>query len=181
MNFIENETNFKKLLVSGTRKTKRGETKDTYYRGMYIFSRDLDDVRFKVGLAWGQGGLFERLKKQYRICYPFPKEFYIHFMVLSLTPEHARKVEKLMLSKLKTIASINNSSKANREWKIVNKREDLKLKLREMLNENRNLWFALIVFNTVVIKVLDNTQALSTSDMNKPSNTRIQNRVKALK
>jgi len=182
MNFIKYEQDFKQILFKGKAKTKAGKDKDTFHRGMYIFSRDLDDVRFKVGLSYGESGLYTRLKNQYRICYAYPNEFFVHFLVLSLAPRQARQLEKKMLADLKTIPKETNStSNANNEWKIVSNREELKQKLRAMLNANKDLWFAVVVFNKKNMRVIDNTRDLSELDLNKPSNTRINHKVRALR
>lgn len=177
MNFITYEDTFKQILSKGKGQTKSGKPKDLYHRGMYIFSRGPQDTFLKIGMAWGASGVFERLKRQYKICHGHPDEFYIHFLVLVLEPKQARKIEKKFLKMLKPIPHENN--KKNKEWKSVLNRQELKDKLREMLNTDMNDWFALLVFSEKNVRVISSQtiEQLSYSDMNKPSNTRALHKI----
>lgn len=168
MNFTENQKKFQQILYKGDGKTKSGKNKKLYHRGVYIFTREEDDRRYKIGMAFGESGMFERLKKQYRICYAYPGEFWIKFLVLTLEPSQSRKLEKKLLSVLKTIPN----QVASKEWKITSTPEVLKQKLRKILNENKDLWFAVVVFSQQNMRVIDNTEEIGFSDLNKPSNRR---------
>lgn len=52
MNFIDNEKHIEDLLML----PDRVKGKKSYFRGVYIFSRDYDDTSYKMGMAWGRGG-----------------------------------------------------------------------------------------------------------------------------
>ena len=78
---------------------------------------------------------------------------------------------------IETIKKEVQESKCNNEWKSVETREELKQKLRKLLDDNKSLWFAVCVFNQRNLKVLDNSRDIAYTDLSKPSNTRNQNRV----
>ena len=110
MNFISNRSDIKNLLLKGFRKTKHNRMKKTYHRGLYVFSRELHDPRVKIGQAFGEGGLYTRLNNQFRICYSYPDEFFIHFFIISATIADTMILEKLLLAKLRTIPKQGSST-----------------------------------------------------------------------
>ena len=54
MNFIDNQLQIDELLLLPD---KVGGKKN-FFKGVYIFSRDYDDTSYKIGMAWGRGGLY---------------------------------------------------------------------------------------------------------------------------
>jgi hypothetical protein len=53
MNFIRNRASIKRLLYKGKARTRTHKLKDTFHRGTFIFSRQRDDTRVKVGSTYG--------------------------------------------------------------------------------------------------------------------------------
>ena len=89
MNFEVHEDDIKKLLLLPDRRMSKGKTVKTvpqYHKGVYLISRDVDDLCYKMGMAHGSGGLFPRLK-QYKPCFPYKTEYY----------DDAEKLEKMYL------------------------------------------------------------------------------------
>ena len=61
MNFGSNEKLLKKLLILPNKRDSKGKNKekkkvDTYHKGVYLISRDIDDVCYKMGVAWEPAG-----------------------------------------------------------------------------------------------------------------------------
>ena len=101
MNFGSNEKLLKKLLILPNKRDSKGKNKekkkvDTYHKGVYLISRDIDDVCYKMGVAWGAGGLFNRLMS-YKICHPYPTENFVQYLFITATSDDAKKLEKLLL------------------------------------------------------------------------------------
>ena len=73
------------LLQEGTRLSagKTVKTKKTYYPGVYIISRTKVYDIFKLGEAHGNGGLYDRIINQYKICYSLKSsEFFLRYLVI---------------------------------------------------------------------------------------------------
>ena len=99
MNFELHEDDIKKLLLLPDRRMRKGKTVKTvpqYHKGVYLISRDIDDLCYKMGMAHGSGGLFPRLK-QYKPCFPYKTEYYVQYLFLSATGDDAEKLEKCIL------------------------------------------------------------------------------------
>ena len=70
MNIHTYQKNISDLLLTGQREStgKSKYKKKTYYSGVYMISRTLDHNLMKLGEAHGQGGLYQRIIGQYKIC-----------------------------------------------------------------------------------------------------------------
>ena len=112
MNFEVHEKKIQRLCLLPDRRASKGKTKTVaqYHKGVYLISRDVDDVCYKIGVAYGAGGLFQRLK-QYKHCFPYPTEYYLQYLFLSATGEDAKELEKIIL-KIKTFAKIEENPSA---------------------------------------------------------------------
>ena len=87
MNFENHEKKIQRLCLLPDRRASKGKTVKKvaqYHKGVYLISRDVDDVCYKIGVAYGAGGLFQRLK-QYKHCFPYPTEYYLQYLFLSAT------------------------------------------------------------------------------------------------
>ena len=70
MNIHANQKSIADLLQEGTRLSagKTVKTKKTHYPGVYIISRTKVNDIFKLGESHGNGGLYDRIINQYKIC-----------------------------------------------------------------------------------------------------------------
>ena len=109
MNIHQNQTNIRKLLKEGMRKSATtGKNKAVYFPGCYIISQDLKTSLYKLGEAHGEGGLFTRITHQYKICMPLKNsQFYLHYIVICpREQENGENYSHIMETALKnTIAS----------------------------------------------------------------------------
>ena len=110
MNFKDKQIDIQRLLVSGTRKNSKYENVPTYNKGVYLFSRKLNDTVHKIGVAFGEGGIYNRLKS-YKICYPFKDEFYIQYTLTSPNATKAKQLEKIILAD-KRLKNVEMNSEA---------------------------------------------------------------------
>lgn len=166
MNFKNNEKDIQKLLRTGTRLSqskdpeKKGKKVATYHRGLYVISRLEGDTTHKIGMAHGEGGLFPRLKS-YKLCWPYPKEYYVQFLVVCPSAQDAKKLEKEVLKNKRSLKHIEKNPEAqgrsSNEYRVTASREALKKALFDAMDRNRDTWEALIVFgeNHWVIKHQD--------------------------
>ena len=172
MNFTDNQFAIEKLLMLPD-KVAGKKNKSAYFKGVYIFSRDYDDTSYKIGMAWGIGGLFQRLKN-YKICYPYKNEFFLQYLLISATADDAKTLETKVLASKKLESVDENPTvegRRSREWKMVSKREVLNNVLKSSLTANQNLWTHCIVFGkTGWIIHTNHGQALP--DLVRPSSSR---------
>jgi len=74
-----------------------------YVPGCYIVARTLGYNLFKLGEAHGQGGLYERIIGQYKICMSLKTEFFLRYLVIAHRKKDGTKhfsqiLEKLLLT-----------------------------------------------------------------------------------
>jgi hypothetical protein len=151
---------------------KVGKSK-SYFKGVYIFSRDLDDTSYKIGMAWGIGGLFQRLKS-YKICYPYKNEFFLQYLLISATADDAKDLEKKVLDSKRLTSIAENPTvegRRSQEWKMVSKRAILNDVLKSTLKVHPNLWTHCIVFGKAGWIIHTNTDG-SAPALVRPSSTR---------
>ena len=90
MNWFEHERQIKTLLSrnDSTGEHKDGKPKKLFYGGVYIISRDLNEdkngkLSYKIGLARGDKGLYDRVK-HYKICYAYRDELFVQYVFVCL-------------------------------------------------------------------------------------------------
>ena len=113
MNVHTYQKNLEQLLLTGERESK-GKTKSlrpTYYSGVYILSRSLENQNFKLGMSWGTGGIYKRIISQYKICFAGKDEFFIRYLVICPKQKAGKKhfaylMEQEMLKSIKTAVPI---------------------------------------------------------------------------
>jgi hypothetical protein len=121
---------------------------------LYVFSRDVNDTNFKIGVSYGFGGIWNRLTN-FSICYPYEGEFRVQMMFITPTSTDARKLEILIL-KSKRLQKFPNSE-SSREWKIVSSRDTLKDVISKVIDSHPNLWTHAIAYGENGWKVIPNT------------------------
>ena len=94
MNFKENHESIELLLKDKEYRNEKRQKKQSFMKGVYIFSKFRDSKYRKIGLAAGEGGIFQRLK-YYTICFPHEDEFFIDFIITTKTRKEPRKLEEL--------------------------------------------------------------------------------------
>jgi hypothetical protein len=110
MNIHANQKHIADLLLEGSR-TSAGKTKTkkkkVYFPGCYILARTAGYNLFKLGEAHGQGGLYERIIGQYKICMSLKSEFFLRYLVIAHRKKKGNKFYSQILEKelLQTIDS----------------------------------------------------------------------------
>ena len=82
-------------------------------KGVYVISKDLDDTHHKIGMAHGSGGLFNRLKS-YKICWPYPKEYYPQYLFIC-NSTNAKLLEKKILARTDKLKQIEKAEDVGEE------------------------------------------------------------------
>ena len=106
MNIHTHQKSIQELLQEGSRISggKKKSTRKTFFPGCYILARTLGYNLFKLGEAHGQGGLYERIIGQYKICMSLKNtEFYLRYLVIAHrqkegTKNYSQILEKLLLT-----------------------------------------------------------------------------------
>ena len=167
MNFNKRHKDIKKLLLH-PEKRKSGNPeksdKEQFYKGIYVISRDEetdknDQLRYKIGMAYGAGGIYKRMDG-YKMCFPYPDEFWMHFCIITPNAEHAKKLEKIILA-YKNMEKVKNprNTAQNLEYRIVVKKATVHDSLLKALRDNPKLWDYCITFGVKGWKKLQNTGA----------------------
>lgn len=173
MNFKDKQVDLQLLLESGSRTNSKEKKVPTYNKGVYIFSRKLNDDVHKIGVAFGSGGIYERLKS-YKICYPFKDEFYIQYIITCETVAKAKRLEKTILKnhRLKNVATnIVAQGKTSQEHKFTSKNAVLKDVLVNTLNEHKGIWEYVAVFGEKGWKIIQNRVDKNVTGLAKPSSS----------
>jgi hypothetical protein len=149
----------KLLLRPEKRKNTKGKFVDQFYKGVYVISRDVKDVNYKMGMAHGMGGIYERMKSYYN-CFPYESEFFIHFCVLSLESKDTKKLEKALLNKtIKNAVPNPRNTKLNTEYRTLKKKADLHNSILRVLKDHPKLWSYVVVFGENGWRLLKNDGA----------------------
>ena len=109
MNFHKRHLDIKKLLLRPEKRKSKNPNKrdqEQFYKGIYVISRDADTDKlstdekprymYKVGMAHGDGGIYRRMDS-YKMCFPYPDEFWMHFCIICPEAKDAERLEKVIL------------------------------------------------------------------------------------
>ncbi len=175
MNFKEKHEEIELLLRDRRYLNEKNRKKTSYLKGVYIFSKYRNAKYRKIGLAGGEGGLWQRLK-YYTICFPHEDEFFIDFIVTTKTRSEPKKLEKLFHDDVR-LKSMDNK-KASKEYKriLTDKKvmtevrdaQDKKITstiafneiVKDILEKNRGVWEYVIAFGVEGAVVRRNTDDL---------------------
>ena len=161
MNFKDHEKKIQSFLKTGSRKSTGKTEKNvaTYQRGVYVISRFLNDDYVKIGMAHGDGGLFQRLKS-YKICYPFKDEYFLQYLFIWPSSKNAEKLEKHILSRKDKLHDIgvadvkNECVKAEgryrKEYRCSATKNVMNETIMEELNKHKELWSNVVIFGKEV-------------------------------
>ena len=179
-NVKQNNRDIKKLLLR-PEKRKSGNPKkpdqQQFYKGIYVISRDEetdknDQLRYKIGMAHGAGGIYKRMDG-YKMGWAYPDEFFIHFFIITPKAENAKKLERIILA-YKNMEAVPNprNTTQNLEYRIVIMKKTLQDSLLKALKSNPKLWDYCITFGVNGWKKLQNTGAdlIGSGVLSKPPN-----------
>ena len=171
MNIHKYQKEIQDLLRFSTRKSQSkdpaiaGKTRHTYRSGCYILSRTLENNLFKLGEAHGQGGLYERIIGQYKICMSLRSEFFLRYLVIvhrkrKGTPlkAYSQILEKKLLQ---TIDSKVEDS-YSKEYIFVPKITTLEDRIAQVLKTNKDLYQTAIRFDTDGFHFYDDEKGFNT-------------------
>lgn len=163
MNFVKNEKTLKTLLT-----TKGGKM----YSGNYIYSRDRKDNTLKIGMS--QRGIWRRLK-QHKSCYPYPNEFFLKYVIISLDGDYikgkkstTRAIEDALHTNSKQFSTVKmTESKESegllpREYRLFSTNTQYYNLIKQTLNEYRKMWDYLIVFSENSWNIIPNNRIIKT-------------------
>ena len=149
MNIHTHQKSISDLLLEGTRISggKKAAVRRVYYPGCYILARTLGYNLFKLGEAHGQGGLYERIIGQYKICMSLKTEFFLRYLVIAHrkkvgTKNYSQILEKLLLT---TIDS-NVEDSYSKEYIFEPCIPALEAKMKIVLEANKHLYSHAIKF-----------------------------------
>ena len=129
---------------------------DRHWKGCYVISRNNQDTVHKLGVAWGEGGLFNRLKN-YKICMPYKDEYYVQYLFICQTKEKAKALERKILARTDKLTDtqiaeqvFDDESKVkgrrSKEYRFSAKKDDLTQLLIAELNDHTDLWRYAVIF-----------------------------------
>jgi hypothetical protein len=181
MNVVKYQTSIQKLLKlpnkrdsAPNKKTGKVTKKPTYAKGVYFISQYEQSDVHKIGLAWGQGGLYERLK-DYKLCYAFEDEFWLKFLIIGTTSDDSKELEELVLAS-KRLRKIEPTTylegKKSLEYRITSSRRVLNEEIAKVLKANLNLWTHVVVFGNKSWRVIRHDEKPLVLKLTKPSSAR---------
>lgn len=180
MNFNDHHLDIKKLLVRAEKRKSANPNKpdqEQFYKGIYVISRDQEidknkTLQYKVGMAHGDGGIYKRMDG-YKMCFPYPDEFWMHFCVITPKSQDAISLEKKILADkhMKPVKNPRNTAQ-NTEYRTVIKKATLHNSLLRALKNNPKLWDYCVVFGEKGWKLLENSGAdlVNSGALSKPPN-----------
>jgi hypothetical protein len=174
MNFKSNISDIKNKLLKleNKRTSHKGKLKDTFHKGVYVISQFENQDSYKIGLARGTSGLYQRIKS-YAIGYPYSDELFVHFMIICLSATDAEKFEKIILADTALNQVEQNPSKGSLEWRINSKYNTIQNSITKACLDYPNLWQKIIVFGKNGWEVVHNDvtkkYTRSTFKLEKPS------------
>ena len=178
MNVHTYQKDLEQLLLTGERESqgKKKGVRPTYYSGVYILSRSLKNLNFKLGCAWGTGGIFKRIISQYKICFAGKDEFFIRYLVICPRQKEGKKhfaylMEQELLASIKEKVPIDEDSRKygaySKEYIFVPEIKKLEETMGEVLNNEKYK-----PYYTHAIKFVKD--GFHTFDPNKGFNTKLQ-------
>jgi hypothetical protein len=169
MNIHKYQNQIQDLLRFSTRKSNSknpanaDKIRQTYRPGCYIISRTLENNLFKLGEAHGQGGLYQRIIGQYKICMSLNSEFFLRYLVIAHRKKNGTKSYSQILEKnlLKTIDSKVEDS-YSKEYIFVPKISTLEDRIGKVLKENKDLYETAIKFDKDGFHFYDEAKGFNT-------------------
>lgn len=179
MNFVAHLTDIQNKLFRRDR-----------FGGCYVYSREMGDVTFKLGMS---ENLFARVK-QAKSCYPYPSEFWLHMLMICHRKADIRPLEKKLLTNKQLIKTVEDeepevceckTSKCEckpktkkeqgnrpREYRIATSRTILNTAVYHTLNDNRKLWDMVVVFGHDGWVLIANDEPIKSISMLGPSTSK---------
>jgi hypothetical protein len=182
MNFFDREKEIKQLLILDEKRERVDKAPaDRHWKGCYVISRNDQDNVHKLGVAWGEGGLFNRLKN-YKICMPYQDEYFVQYIFVCDTKEKSQELEKKILSRTDKFTDKRIAEQAfddekvsgarSKEYRFTAKKQDLKDLLTAELNDNMDLWRYAVIFGKNSWKIFPSTKKLT--NLQRPASSRTE-------
>ena len=181
MNIHQQKLKIRKLLLTGKRVTQsrkplgdgqKPKKKPTYFPGVYIISRVMNGV-MKLGEASGEGGLYDRMMNQYKICYPNrEKEFYLRYLVICPkgVATGTKSYSQVMEAKMLKIIDSRVKDSYSKEYIFAPDIAELDKKMVALLKTNEQNFSTAIKFGTKHMYVFDGKGFNDTRDFDDLSN-----------
>jgi hypothetical protein len=118
MNIHKYQKQISELLFEKKEKSgKKQALVKRHFAGCYIVSRTKGYNLFKLGTAWGKGGLYARIIGQYKVCMSLKSEFFMRYLVITPRIQQGKLWYSQIMEKelLKTIDSKEKES-YSQEW-----------------------------------------------------------------
>jgi hypothetical protein len=166
MNIHTHQKHIADLLLEGSR-TSEGKTKTkkkkVFFPGCYILARTAGFNLFKLGEAHGQGGLYERIIGQYKICMSLKSEFFLRYMVIAHRKKKGNKFYSQILEKelLKTIDSKVDDS-YSKEYIFTPDISVLEKRMSKVLKSYKEYFSIAIKFTQAGFRVYDEGRGFDT-------------------
>jgi hypothetical protein len=163
MNIHSHQKKIRTLLIDGE---AIGETKTepTFYPGCYIISRTMGYNLFKLGMAWGKGGLYKRIIGQYKICMSLKRtEFFLRYLVIAHREKEGKTHYSAILEKqlLKTIDS-KVADSYSKEYIFSPDINKLETRIGDVLNSHKKYYKMAIKFTRSGFRLYDETKGFHT-------------------
>ena len=184
MDFKRKQIDIRNLLVLSEKKMSKSTAKKItykyqYQKGVYVFSKELNSDNHKIGMAFGSQGLFNRLKS-YKICYPFPREFYLQYLFITdktsaraLETQILDRTDKLKhIQKAEDLGDEKDQGEHSLEWRFTASKEVLNSTLIEELNKSPELWKYAVIFGANSWKIIPSPTRLT--NFQRPASTRTE-------
>ena len=153
----------------------------THYPGVYVISRKKQDKQMKLGEAHGNGGLYDRIRNQYKICMSINQgenlEFFLRYLIItprervgdkSRGKHYSQKMEKDLLNLLKAKEQIYEDSYSDEV--LFTGDDGLEKSMFEILKKNKKYFTIAIKFADKYMYIYEegngfNTKALRFKDL----------------
>lgn len=153
MNWHQHEKSIQKLLHEGIRLSggKNPNKKiHKYMPGVYVMTqKEHDDQFVKVGMSWGSGGIYQRIKGQYKLCFHQKNEMFLRYCIISpRTKTDGKHTAEVLERKITRSFDTDTVASYSKEW-VINAGESLFYsRITDVLRNNRELWTHVVKFSS---------------------------------
>lgn len=166
MNIHRHQQHIRDLLQEGSRisEGKRSTKKKVYQPGCYILARTQNQNVCKLGESHGQGGLYERIIGQYKVCMSLKTtEFFLKYLVIAHrkregTKHYSQIIEKDLLG---TIDSKVEDS-YSKEYIFTPDIEQLEKRMSTVLKSRKEYFSVAIKFRPTGFHLYDEKKGFNT-------------------
>ena len=165
MNIHKYQKNISDFLLTGRRVSEGTNRKSkTHNAGVYIISRTVDDSLMKLGEAKGQGGLYDRIIKQYKVCYSLKSsEFFLRYLFICPKKKDGKTHYSQILEK-KLLKDIDGEveDSYSKEYIFNTNTKNLEGKMIQTLKSNKDIYETAIKFEKDGFRIFDEEKGFDT-------------------